>query len=375
MTVRSKTTLWYLPEVPGKNPYGALFIQSLRAEGVEVVPLPYGHLFGLRALRERPDVIHFQFIAPYILPSQTPDSRWRALVKGTVFLVQVLLLRLRGCRIVWTVHDLLNHEKRLAGIEWFFSAVFTRLAHRLVMHSAFARTRVLQAFRLEDRTDKAAVVFHPNYIGAYPDRTSRREARHQLDVADGSVVFLSLGQIRPYKGLPELVQAFGASPATETARLYIAGEPVDRDLAEDLRRSAQAMTNIRIHDRFLEPHEVDLFLKASDVVVLPYRAILTSGAVLLAMSYGRPCVVPRIACLDEVLDEEGAFFYDPADPRGLEEALARALDSAGRLGEMGEHNLRRASGWSWPRAARMLVEIYDGILPGGARTAPASGSA
>ena len=63
-------TLWHLPEDNlGKNPYGQLLMQSLRERGVRVVAVPYSHLFARRALRDKPDVIHFQFIAPYVLPA------------------------------------------------------------------------------------------------------------------------------------------------------------------------------------------------------------------------------------------------------------------------------------------------------------------
>jgi len=41
-----------------------------------------------------------------------------------VFLAQVVLLRLAGCRIVWAVHNLVNHDRRLAKVDWFFSLLF-----------------------------------------------------------------------------------------------------------------------------------------------------------------------------------------------------------------------------------------------------------
>ncbi|MEZ4597387.1 MAG: glycosyltransferase [Chloroflexota bacterium] len=42
---------------------------------------------------------------------------------------------------------------------------------------------------------------------------------------------------------------------------------------------------------------MQVFLRAADVMVLPYRDVLTSGSAILAMTFGLPVVAPRIGCL------------------------------------------------------------------------------
>jgi len=362
------TTVWHVPEDGiGKNPYGQLLTRSLEARGVRVVPIPYSHLFGRRVFSGRPDVIHFQFIAPFVLPAGPSRSWSRALVKGPVFLFQVALLRLAGCRIAWTVHNLVNHERRLAGLEWFFGLLFTRLAHLLIVHGEVARSAVVGAYHLERRADKVAVIPHPNFIDAYPDRVAPAQARVQLGVGADTVMIACLGMIRPYKGLLELVRAFRALPEDGRAELWIAGEPVDASLATDLRREANGSPRIHLRFDFLSPDEVEVLLKACDVVAMPYRSILTSGAALLAMSFAKPCVAPRLGCLVEVLDESGALLYDPTDPDGLRGALARVIESSARLPAMGQHNRTRATAWSWSAAADLLLAHYGRLLPAGRR--------
>jgi beta-1,4-mannosyltransferase len=353
--------LWHLPEDgAGKNPYGQLLMRSLSERGVRIVPIPYRHLFAMRALAERPDVVHFQYIAPYILPAPPSRSWWRAFLKGPVFLGQVLLLRLAGCRIVWTVHNLVNHERRLARWEWFFSLPFTRLAHSLVVHGEVARREVIATYHLQRREDRVTALFHPNYSGAYPDRVTREQARQELGVGADAKVILSLGQIRPYKGLPDLVRAFRAMPERAGVELWIAGEPVDEELAASLQREAETRPGVCLRLGHQSPAEVEVLLRACDLVALPYLDILTSGAALLAMTFGKPCVAPRLGCLTEVLDERGAFLYDPAEIDGLRGALVRAVEPSANLPEMGEHNRARAAAWSWPAAADRLLGIYRG---------------
>jgi len=351
--------LWHIPDDGlGKNPYGQLLMSSLRAQGVPVVPVPYGHVFALRALRERPDVLHFQFISPYVLPAAPSRSWWRTVVKGGLFFLQVGVLRLAGCRFVWTAHNLLNHERRLAGFEWFYNLLFTRLAHAIVVHGEAAKQEFITLYRARRLAGRIVVMFHPNYIGAYPGDVTREAARRQLGIGRDTVVILCLGQVRRYKGLLEVVRAFSARPADGHAELWIAGEPVDAALAAELEREAAAVARIHLRFHYLPAEEVALLLAASDVMALPYVNILTSGAAVLAMSYGKACVAPRLAGLMEVLDERGAFFYDPADVAGLRDALAQAIDSAADLPAMGRHNLSKASAWTWSKAAAQLAHLY-----------------
>jgi len=365
---------WHLPDdgSSGGNPYWRLLAHSLQSRGVTVVSVPYRHLTGLRAFAGRPDILHFQFVAPYVLPAEPSRSRLKAVIKGVLFLLQVWMLRLVGCRIVWTVHNLVNHERRLARVEWFYTLLFTRLVHLLVVHGDAARREVIATYRLERRAARVAVIFHPNYIGAYPDDVSREEARERLGIDASSVVILCLGQLRRYKGLPEIVRAFRGMRGRERAALWIAGEPVDAALAAHLQQEVDASPGVHLRVGAMPPGEVELLLKASDVVALPYRSILTSGAAILAMSYGRPCVAPRLGSLVDVLDDKGAFLYDAAEPDGLREALALAVASSSSLPAMGRHNFAKASAWTWEEAARMLVDLYDGLL--GERTPQAANS-
>jgi len=335
-------------------------MSSLRAQGVPVVPVPYRHVFALRALRERPDVLHFQFIAPWVLPAAPSRSWARAAVKGALFFLQVGVLRLAGCRFVWTAHNLLNHERRLASFEWCSNLLFARLAHAIIVHGEAAKREFIRLYHARRLADRIVVMRHPNYMGAYPGAVTREEARRHLGIEGAPVVILCLGQIRRYKGLMDVVRAFRTLGAGGAAELWIAGEPVDADLAAELERDAGASAGIHVRLRYLPAEEVAVLLAACDVVALPYVNILTSGAAVLAMSYGKACVAPRLDGLMEVLDARGAFFYNPADATGLRDALARAIASAADLPAMGRHNLTTASAWTWSKAAAQLVDVYEG---------------
>ena len=72
---------------------------------------------------------------------------------------------------------------------------------------------------------------------------------------------------------------------------------------------------------------MQVYLRAADAVVLPYRDVLTSGSAILAMTFGQPVIAPAIGCLPESLGSEGTILYDADAPDGLER---RPAGGAGR---------------------------------------------
>ena len=107
---------------------------------------------------------------------------------------------------------------------------------------------------------------------------------------------------------------------------------------------------------------VQHYLNAADAVVLPYRDILSSGAVILAMSFARACVAPRLGDLPELLGRDSRFLYDPTDQDGLSQALLDCLDSKQEVARAGEFNRCRAQGWNWDLVARKTREVYEHCL-------------
>jgi glycosyltransferase involved in cell wall biosynthesis len=119
---------------------------------------------------------------------------------------------------------------------------------------------------------------------------------------------------------------------------------------------------IKLCPGFIPDDQIQLYMNACDVVIFPYRDILTSGAVLLAMSFGRACIAPRKGCIGEVLDDTGAFLYEIDDENGLMKAMKSALDKSSHLSVMGQHNRHLAEKYNWKHIAEMTNDIYRSCL-------------
>jgi glycosyltransferase involved in cell wall biosynthesis len=107
--------------------------------------------------------------------------------------------------------------------------------------------------------------------------------------------------------------------------LVIAGGPsTERGIAEALERAAVHPT-VLIHARKIPAGEMQIFLRAADVAVMPYLRSLNSGALMLALTFGLPVVVPAGGGLAEVVDDRMARVFDPTVAGSLAAAL-RASD-------------------------------------------------
>jgi beta-1,4-mannosyltransferase len=334
------------------NPYQREFVSELRQLGIEVDTRSRlkGLISDIWRGRCNPQVIHLHW-----LPAM--ERRWIGLFRLTMFFFRLVLLRLSGRQLVWTVHNLYGHEGHFRAIQRLFSRGIIYCASSVIVHSPSAVELVATEFKVKDRR-KLRVIPHGNYIQSYPNEISRIEARHQLGFADlNAPVVLFLGKIRPYKGVPELIRAFHELDHPR-ARLVVAGAPLNDAVWHEVTEAAGGSTRVRLDRGYVSSDRIQLYLNAADVVVFPYQDVLTSGAVILAMSFGKPCVAARLGCIGDTLDENGGYLYDASDPLSLRTALAQALNNPHRLETLGRHNYIRASAWSWRGIARETVKLY-----------------
>ncbi|MGH8218542.1 MAG: glycosyltransferase [Steroidobacteraceae bacterium] len=193
------------------------------------------------------------------------------------------------------------------------------------------------------------LIEHGNWIGFYPNEVSRESARASLGIAADSFVCLFFGLCKPYKNLEHLVRSHRR--LRDDSLLWIVGRfqsPAYRTSILEAAAEAEARTgSVTIRDGLVDRKDIQIYMNACDAVVLPYREILTSGAVMVALSFGRPVVAPRIGSLVEVVTPDCGVLYDPDAEGALVDAI-RAVQSR-RYGP--ERIMSMAAGFSWDRSA------------------------
>jgi glycosyltransferase involved in cell wall biosynthesis len=199
------------------------------------------------------------------------------------------------------------------------------------------------------------VIPHGSFSPAYPPAPGRQEARRLLDLPETARVLLCFGQIRPYKGIEELCLAFAEAPAG--VRLVIAGRARDAALARRLEALARTDARIDLQLGHVPDARVPVLFAAADWAVLPYRRITTSGALILALSFGVPAIVPDVP---ELLAVAGAPALETfAADADLVPAIRRALaaDQRAAARAAAEAAAKLAWGPIAERTAGFMLEV------------------
>jgi glycosyltransferase involved in cell wall biosynthesis len=158
----------------------------------------------------------------------------------------------------------------------------------------------------------------------------------------------------------DLLDAFVKLDQSDS-RLVIAGA-IDDSLTEPDRARLAGAPNVHFLPGYVPDDRIGAMMSVADVVVFPYRDVLTSGAVLLAMSFGKACIAPRLGCIPETIGSDGGFLYHPSRPSALADALAEAMQKSAQLPALGERNRRVAGKSDWATIARMTLEVYRTTL-------------
>ena len=342
------------------NPYQHLLASGLSTLGVAVRLGGGGLAFLATALRHgRPDVVHFHTPEHYVVYRRSLPA---AVIALAAYVSQVVVLRLLGVAVVWTAHDLLNHERRRPGLDALCRRATVRLANAVIVHCRVAGARVGATFG--PRPSRVHVVPHGHYLNRYPEFPGDAAAARVAAAlpADGPIV-LFLGNLRRHKGVERLLDDFGRIGRPDTW-LVVAGQPFDAGIRDEITRRAAGRADVLLRLGFVPDAAVGMYLRAADLVVCPFTHSLTSGSLTLALSFGKAVVVPRLGCAPEMVPDGGGFLYDPAAPDGLVTALQSAIDARGRLAAMGTLNREHVRRHDWATIARRTLEVYDGAATG-----------
>jgi glycosyltransferase involved in cell wall biosynthesis len=291
-------------------------------------------------------VFHIHWTNP-IFRSSDEDAAVRA--EADAFLGKLAEFKQLGGSIVWTVHNVASHGSRHIAAEIAFAEALVALADRVHVHAQRSTPEIEAHFAIPP--EKVRIMRHGNYLGAYADYIPRALARRELGFDDADDVLLFTGSLRSYKGLATLIAAFRQLlPAYPGLRLVLAGDAKGSDtpLLDGLSDAEAA--RITLVDRFLDNDELQLYLRAADAGVYPYDQVLTSGSILLALSFGLPIIAPRFGMISEAVDGSPAgFLYDRADPGGLAAAIGRMLEGKRDGRELGSAARAAADRQAWER--------------------------
>ena len=285
--------------------------------------------------------------------------------------VLMLYYRSLGKRIVFTAHNI--NASRRDGKDTLLNRVTLRiqyrLAHHIFVHTKKMKQELIKEFGVPD--GRATVI--PFGINNSVPNTDLRpgKAKHRLGIREGEKTILFFGRITPYKGLEYLIDAFRKILVRGgDYRLIIAGRPDNcegywRTMREAVFDGAESK-RVLLRAEFIPDDETEIYFKAADVLVLPYREIYQSGVLFLAHSFGLPVLAADVGSLkDEIVDGKTGFVFRPEDPDDLAKAIERYFgsdlyaDLDTRRAEIRDYANARHS---WDVVGQTTMSVYANLL-------------
>ena len=277
----------------------------------------------------------------------------------------------RSTRTLLTVHDLsfLRYPEA-------FVPKLRRYLERLVPRS-IARADVVLADSAATQADIVSLLGAPPdkvqvlYSGVHPcfrpeaEPGERERLQARYGIGDRPYV-LSVGTVQPRKNYVRLIKAFTRLQTCKPANLQTC-KPANLQLLIAGGRGWLYQGILAEAEK--HPDRVRLlgFVDEADLPALYRNAALFAFPslyegfglpVLEAMACGVPVVCSDASSLPEVAGD-AALLVDPHDEDALAEAMARALEETDLRREMITRGLAQAARFTWERAARQLVGMFD----------------
>jgi len=264
------------------------------------------------------------------------------------------LCKIIGIKVIWEMHDILPHKYTEAdrkNYKWFYEK-----SDAIIFHSESDIDRSKEILKV-DVSKRHIVIPHGNFNELYENRISKKEARKILNIPEDKKAILCFGLIRRYRGYEYLIEA---TKDMQDTIVIVAGKLIEKDVYKKLIDYENKLLNLRVFAKWIPKDEIQIYFNASDIIVLPYTSITTSGVIPLAYAFSKPVITTDIGGLRDVVDEGTGILVPPQDAEALREAINKIFKMDFNV--MGKYAYKCANkNFSWESNAQKIKELYKSI--------------
>jgi D-inositol-3-phosphate glycosyltransferase len=239
-----------------------------------------------------------------------------------------LYFKLLGKKVILTAH---NVNKAARDSE---DSVLNRLtlrsqynlADRIFVHTEKMKDELVHEFGV--RPSSIKVIPFGIYTSLPNTGVTPESAKQTLHLRNQERTLLFFGRIVPYKGLEYLLAAFEKVHARNpNYRLIIAGEPMQgyEDYMAGIQRTIDGSVwrdRVIRELRFIRDEETELYFKAADAFVLPYKHIFQTGVLFVGYTYGLPAIAADVGSIrEDVIEGKTGYVFRTGDPTDLARAI------------------------------------------------------
>lgn len=309
----------------------------------------------------------------YAVVSQAPIFHilWHNKIQWLDRTLVLLFYKILGKRLVYTAHNV-NTEAR-DGKDSAWNRATLRWQYKLVDH-VFVHTQKMKAeITASFGVPGGKISVIPFGINATNPSTglSCADARARFQLRPEHKVLLFFGNVAEYKGLDVLLKSFAELlRRVPEYRLIVAGRiKCAPAYYESIKTALRGLPNpdaVIQRIEYIPDDQVEVFFKAADVLVLPYREIFQSGVLFLGYNFGLPVIVADVGSLkEEIVEGETGFAFKPEDSADLTGVVRRFFSSPLYHQRSLNRSKIRAYAhdrYSWSKVAKITISAYSALL-------------
>lgn len=299
----NKKGILFFPEWTRSNPYQKLLYEAINNTYNVNIRGYKPNFFSKETLEKNKvycNVLHLHWLHSFMDFSSDSGNK--------KFISTLNYAKEMGYRIIYTAHNIISHDTIYHNreIEWRKEAM--QYVDYILAHGSFARSGLIA--QLDVSKEKIYIVPHGLYTNYYKNTLSKTETRERLQIPNDSFVFCFFGNIKPYKGLDELIKIYNTlSIKYNSSILLIAGKCNTNSELTKIKKNIAMNKSIIFKSDFIQDDDIQLYMNSADCIILPYKNILTSGILMLALSFNKPVIAPNTGILPEILTDKQGFLF------------------------------------------------------------------
>jgi glycosyltransferase involved in cell wall biosynthesis len=259
-----------------------------------------------------------------------------------MFFFFIPMLKLRGKKIFWTVHDV-NFRPSNAGIRGKLDFIYTVTVSEPSLLLKYSDIIIVHGYLLKNQlsakgteNNKIHVIPHFDYRYLLNDSMKENAKFNEGNLPAGYVLFF--GRIAPYKGLELLINASRIVKKRIGYEfiLLVAGEG-DISLLKN-HMSDDEYAYIHILNRRIPYREIPNLFYGAKFLILPYIDASQSGVIPLAYTFSKPVIVSNVGSLSEYVDHgKTGLIFESGNTEQLANHIIDLIINRDLCTEMGEN--------------------------------------
>ena len=242
-------------------------------------------------------------------------------------------------------------------------------SHLILTVSEYSKREIMKFYKIPESRVRTTTEGPKSVFKRLPHDEKLTQALHRYQIRPSERFLLYVGGISPHKNLRSLIRTYLElikAPSFSDIKLVLVGDyqtdsfysdyPVLHGLVNELHLERKVIFTGYINDK-----ELAYLYNAASLLVFPSLQEGFGLPAIEAMACGTPVAASNAGALPETLGDVGRYFnpYDPVQMLGV---IKSVLSDRNMRDEMRRSGLMRVKQFSWDKAARNLVSIFDNFV-------------